>query len=113
MMDDNEILKEVKTRLGITGEYQDKTLMGYINDTKEYLTDAGVSAETVSSSAAIGVISRGVSDLWNYGAGTAEFSSYFYQRAAQLSYGTSGSTSVSGVVIVPLTEEEIIKEWDE
>lgn len=83
-MEDKELLKEVKNRLGITGEYQDNTIKGYIKDTKEFLIDAGVKKVVVESASAIGVISRGVSDLWNYGAGEAEFSTYFMQRAVQL-----------------------------
>ncbi len=86
MEDKEELLKEVKSRLGITGEYQDNTIKGYIEDTKEFLIDAGVKKDIVESASAIGVISRGVSDLWNYGAGEAEFSTYFKQRAAQLCF---------------------------
>lgn len=82
------ILNEVKTALGITGNYQDNTLNIYINDVKEYLIDAGVSKTVVESASAIGVIARGVSDLWNYGAGNASLSPYFMQRACQLIYKT-------------------------
>lgn len=83
-MTDAELLEEVKSRLGITGPYQDDTLSGYISDTKQYLRDAGVSEIVLNSSAAVGVIARGVSDLWNYGTGTTSFSEYFIQRAVQL-----------------------------
>ncbi len=81
-----EILEAVKDRLGITGSYQDKTLEGYILDVKAFLSDAGVKKDVIESDAALGAISRGVSDLWNYGAGNAEFSTYFMQRAIQLCY---------------------------
>jgi hypothetical protein len=33
-----------------------------------------------------GIVARGVSDLWNYGAADGKLSSYFMQRAAQISY---------------------------
>ncbi len=89
-MNDKEILQAVKTRLGITGNYQDETLSGYIADVKEFLKDAGVQDSVLESVSALGVISRGVSDLWNYGAGNAEFSPYFMQRAVQLSYKPKG-----------------------
>ena len=76
-MNDNEILAQVKTALGICGDYQDQTLRLYINEAKEYIKSAGVSD-------AIGVICRGVADLWNYGAGDAKLSDYFIQRVTQL-----------------------------
>lgn len=85
-MTDEELLQKVKIGLGITGTYQDETLKIYIEDVKEFLVEAGVQNEIVNSSESVGVIIRGVSDLWNYGMGTAELSQYFIQRAAQLSY---------------------------
>lgn len=81
-----ELLEKVKSALGITGAYQDETLSLYIEDVKEYLKDAGVSESIINSSVSIGVITRGVADLWNYGSGNTELSPYFYQRAAQLVY---------------------------
>lgn len=81
-MTDMELLQEVKTRLGITGTFQNSTVLGYINDTKAFMLDAGVTEDVCNGSAAVGVIARGVSDLWNYG--SAQFSEYFYQRVIQL-----------------------------
>lgn len=75
-----EYLTAVKQALGITGSYQDNTLLAWINETVAFLKDAGVSGITP------GLVARGVADLWNYGAGDGKFSSYFLQRAAQLSY---------------------------
>lgn len=86
----NELLEKVKTALGITGEYQDATLLLYIDEVKEYLLSAGVAQTVVDSSSSVGVISRGVSDLWNYGSGNTELSPYFMQRAIQLSYQKEG-----------------------
>jgi hypothetical protein len=34
-----------------------------------------------------GTVARGVSDLWNYGAGAGKLSEYFYERVIQLSSG--------------------------
>ena len=79
-----EILKKVKNALGITGDYQDNTLMEYIAEVKLFLQDLGISKQVVDSDAAAGLISRGVSDLWNYESG--QLSKYFYQRAIQLIY---------------------------
>lgn len=89
-MTDDELLAKVKIGLGITGTYQDETLKVYIADVKSFLIDAGVSKEIVDSSESVGVIMRGVSDLWNYGSSNASFSQYFLQRATQLAYKGSG-----------------------
>lgn len=85
-MSTNEMLEKIKPLLGVTGNFQDDTLTGYIEEVQAFLEDAGVIHEVVISSKAVGVIARGVSDLWNYGAGDAELSTYFMQRATQLSY---------------------------
>lgn len=81
-----DILSKVKTSLGITGDFQDDTLTCYINEVKEFLLDSGVKPEIINSESSAGIITRGVADLWNYGAGNAELSPYFMQRAAQLSF---------------------------
>lgn len=85
-MTDEELLTKVKCGLGITGTYQDETLKVYIAEVKQFLIDAGVNSAVVNSSKSVGVIVRGVSDLWNYGSGNAELSQYFMQRATQLAY---------------------------
>lgn len=83
-MTDEELLTKVKPALGIGGTFQDETLLIYIAEVKEFLLDAGISESIVSSNKVIGVICRGVADLWNYGAGEAKFSDYFIMRATQL-----------------------------
>lgn len=75
-------LKQVKEALGIVGDYQDDTLQVYIDESVAFLKDAGVADANITA----GVVARGVSDLWNYGAGDGKLSPYFMQRAAQLSY---------------------------
>ena len=75
-------LADVKNALGITGDYQDATLQVYYDEVVSFLTDSGVAAEKITA----GLVSRGVSDLWNYGGAEGKLSQYFYQRAAQLSY---------------------------
>lgn len=72
----------VKNALGITGTYQDTTISEYIDEVVDYLTEAGVSASNIS----VGIVARGVSDLWNYGASEGKLSEYFMHRAAQLTY---------------------------
>lgn len=83
-MTDDEQLTAVKAALNISGTFQDDTIKGYIAEVKEYLTDAGVRPEVLMSKSSVGVIARGVADLWNYGAGNTRLSEYFYQRAKQL-----------------------------
>lgn len=75
---------QVKTALGITGEYQDETLQSYIDEVEAFLTEAGVSGDHITA----GVVSRGVSDLWNYGGADGKFSDYFMMRATQLAIKT-------------------------
>ena len=74
------LLDDVKEALGVTGSYQDGTLNQYIAEVTAFLNDAGVPTDRITS----GVVSRGVADLWNYGAGEGKLSSYFIQRASQL-----------------------------
>lgn len=86
MADGFDILERVKTGLGITGDFQDEVLGGYIDEVKAFLLEAGVAPEVVDAESSAGAITRGVADLWNYGAGDAALSPYFIQRAVQLSY---------------------------
>ncbi len=57
------MLEEVKKRLGITGDYQDDTIQGYIDDVTQFLLAAGVNRDVLISSSIVGVSARGVSDL--------------------------------------------------
>ena len=75
-------INEVKAALGITGSYQDDTIQEYIDEVKSYLIDSGVLESDITP----GLVSRGVADLWNYGAGDRKFSTYFIERTIQLSY---------------------------
>jgi hypothetical protein len=79
-----ELLTKVKQSLNITGEQFDTTLQLYIDEVKGFLASAGVREDVLGSTLAVGCISRGVADLWNYGNGDTKLSEYFYQRAAQL-----------------------------
>ena len=75
-------LEDVKKALGITGDYQNDTLQAYFDEVVGFLEDAGVARASITT----GIVARGVSDLWNYGAAGGKLSEYFFQRAAQLSY---------------------------
>ena len=73
-------LNKVKNALGVTGTYQDNTLQVYVDEVVAFLVDAGVKEANITD----GIIARGVSDLWNYGAGEGALSEYFKMRATQL-----------------------------
>lgn len=78
------ILADVKSSLGITGNYQDTTIQDYIDEVKEFMIDGGVNETIVNSEKAKGIIARGVADLWNYGSGGTDLSPYFIKRVTQL-----------------------------
>lgn len=78
----NANLEDVKSALGVSGNYQDTTLQIYFDEVVDFLKDSGVKASNITS----GIVARGVADLWNYGGGDGKLSSYFIQRAAQLAY---------------------------
>ena len=75
-------LADVKKALGITDNYHDNTLQQYFDEVVAFIVDAGVPREKITA----GVITRGVSDLWNYGGEGGSLSKYFLQRVTQLSY---------------------------
>lgn len=78
----NVTLEDVKDALGITGNYQDSIIQVYFNEVVEFIKDAGVKQSNITA----GLIARGVSDLWNYGAGEGKLSEYFQWRVTQLAY---------------------------
>lgn len=92
-MEEKELLKKVKSNLGITGNYQDNTILGYISEVKQYMLDGGVASDVVEDETSAGIITRGVADLWNYGSGGTSLSPYFIQRVIQLSYKSSKSVN--------------------
>lgn len=79
--EENPLLEAVKVRLAIVGKEHDRLLLGYIDDTKEFLLSAGVPVSILDSKKAYGIIARGVSDQW---LGGEKFSEMFKQRAIQL-----------------------------
>ena len=83
----DELLIKVKKGLGITGAYQDDTLQIYIDEVEDFMRGAGVSDAIINSNSSVGVITRGVSDLWDYGSGSTGLSPYFKERVVQLRAG--------------------------
>lgn len=78
------LVDEVKNRLGLTGTFHDELIGALIEDVKVFMLDGGVTADILIHERAIGCISRGVADLWNYGSGDGRFSDVFFQRMIQL-----------------------------
>ncbi len=95
-MTEQELLKKIKTGLGITGDYQDEALQFYIDEVKGFMRSSGVSEEVVNGSNAVGCIMRGVADLWNYGSGSVKLSEYFIQRVLQLAAGAEKAAETTG-----------------
>lgn len=83
-----ERLAKVKTALGISGNYSDDALNLYIDEVIGELVDAGVDEAVAKSDAAVGCITVGVNDLWNYSSGGVKHSEYFYRRLIQLCAST-------------------------
>lgn len=75
-------LENVMTAMGITGDYQTETIRPYFDEVIDFLKDSGVAEQNIT----LGLVTRGTSDLWNYGGGDGVLSPYFYQRATQLAY---------------------------
>lgn len=90
-MADAALLAGVKNALGVTGTFMDATISIYIDEITDYMANAGVSAALISAS--VGVIARGVNDLWNNNAGNGRLSPYFYDRVSQLVLKSSGGGS--------------------
>ncbi len=89
-------LEEIKKAMNIEGDYQNDTVMLHMREVKEYLRDAGVSDRILDSERAVGILTRGVSDLWNYGSGNTSLSSYFKERAVQLALKSKAEERKNG-----------------
>ena len=87
MIGNDELLIKVKNGLGITGDFQNNPLQIYIDEVKDFMHRAGVSDAIINSNSSVGVITRGVSDLWDYGSGSTSLSPYFKERVVQLRAG--------------------------
>lgn len=83
-MNTETLLNKVKTALLIEGDYHNEMLKLYIDEILDYMHSAGVPEGTLQSEKIIGAVARGVTDLWNFGAGNGKLSEYFYQRVIQL-----------------------------
>ena len=82
-MNESEILEAVKKALNISGDYQNDTLQIYVDVTIQFMINAGIPEDKVRSSSCVGILARGVNDLWIYGEG-ATFSNAFVMLVSQL-----------------------------
>lgn len=83
-MNVDTLLSKVKIALLIEGDYHNEMLKIYIDEVLNYMRSAGVPEDTMQTDKIIGAVARGVTDLWNFGAGNGKLSEYFYQRVVQL-----------------------------
>ena len=83
-MNVDTLLSKVKIALLIEGDYHIDMLKLYIDEVLNYMRSAGVPDDVLQSERIIGAVARGVTDLWNFGAGNGKLSEYFYQRVIQL-----------------------------
>ena len=81
-MADAAVLTGVKAALGVTSDFMDTTISIYIDEVTDYMSGAGVPDSVIATS--VGVIARGVNDLWTASSGDAKYSPYFYDRVSQL-----------------------------
>ena len=86
-----QYLDRVKVLSNITGTYQNETVKEYIEEAIQYMVDAGVAEDYARGPKAVGTVARGVTDLWNYGAGEGRLSDYFKERVVQLAYKAQNS----------------------
>lgn len=81
-------LAAVMDALGQTGNtYLEPQIQPFYEDVINFLKESGVPESRIT----VGIVARGVSDLWNYGAGNGKLSTYFLQRATQLYTPTGGA----------------------
>ena len=78
-----ELLEQVKNGINLKGnEYQNDTISVWIEAVKQDLLFAGVSADVLGSTLAVGCIARGVDDYW--ASHREAYSDMFYAQAERL-----------------------------
>lgn len=98
------MLDEVKKSLGITGDYQDDVIERWIKEIQYLMVEGGIPSSVVASKTSAGVIAKGIDDVYFQ---KGELSTYFWQRAVQLSCKDSTETIIDdGDVIIEEIDEE-------
>lgn len=79
---DKDLIEKVKAAISMKGTtYHDDTISVWIDFVKNDLLSAGVSADVLGSTLAVGCISQGVDDIWVSKLGAF---SDFYNRSADV-----------------------------
>lgn len=87
-MTTSEQITKIKQGLGIAEGIPDATIELWLNEVKDFMKNAGVPDSVINKNTTVGLLARGVSDIWNYGDGEKTgFSTVFMQRVSQLSLG--------------------------
>jgi len=92
-MADAELLAKVKTGLSISGTQNDAVLTQKMLAVTNFITNAGVNDEQLSSDLGVACICVGVSDLWELTAGDIKFSPVFGKLVEQLAIKSLPETS--------------------
>lgn len=79
-----QTLAGVKERLSITDTASDDTIEALIADVKAFAQGAGCTAGILATDSAIGMIAKGVADLWEAAGGKGSYSPIFTMRLIQL-----------------------------
>lgn len=81
-----DMLAGVKRRLSESGSFTeiDATLTDYISDVCDYMIGAGVPEAVIASH--VGVIARGVDDMYTNNSGNTGFSPMFINMVTQLAF---------------------------
>jgi len=90
MADEDDVLTKCKIGLGLSTEANeaiDGLITQKIATVKALLIQGGVAEEKLTTQSAIGVITMGVTDIWEVRAGEAHFSPAFIMLATQLAMG--------------------------
>lgn len=84
VLEKEELFARTRRAMGIMTTYQDEQLKPYFDDVIQFLKNGGADEKVIFQDTSVGVIARGICDLWNYGSGGTELSPYFIKRAIQL-----------------------------
>lgn len=87
------MLEKVKKMLNITSDYMNDVIGLWIDETVRFMCDAGIDKRVAMSDYAVGVVARGVADLYDLGSGSGSFSPHFKSSVVQLSLLTDDQIS--------------------
>lgn len=107
-MEEYQYIDEVILAIGAS-LHQKSILKIYVNDVIDFMVDAGIKKEIAVSESCIGLVARGLLDVWNYGSGDTKLSPYFKEKVVQKAIGGGNTPAETHSCVEPITEEEIEK----